>query len=242
MRAVRVRVGTSGFGYDAWNGRFYPEGTKPASRLAYYATRLDTVEINNTFYRMPKRELLEKWRDGVQDGFVFVLKAPQRITHVKRLRAESAEDVAFLVETSAALAAKRGPFLFQTPPAFRKETQRLREFLSVLPEGVRAAFEFRHESWEDEEVRAALAEKGAVLCVADVDEAEPPPIVATGRFGYLRLRRADYDAAALARWADRVLAQPWDEAFVFFKHEDEGRGPALAEAFRQAVDDRQSGS
>jgi uncharacterized protein YecE (DUF72 family) len=236
---MQVLVGTSGYGYKEWKGTFYPAKIKAADMLAYYAERLATVEINNTFYRMPKRELLEKWRDDVPDGFVFVLKAPQRITHVRRLKAEAAEDVAFVVETSAALGAKRGPFLFQTPPAFRKETERLREFLSFLPEDVRAAFEFRHESWEDEEVRAALAEKGAALCVADVDEAEPPSIVATGRFGYLRLRRADYDAAALARWADRLLAQPWDEAFVFFKHEDEGRGPALAEEFRKVIDARQ---
>ncbi|HJS59329.1 MAG TPA: DUF72 domain-containing protein [Vicinamibacteria bacterium] len=238
---MRVRVGTSGFSYDAWNGSFYPRGTKPAARLAYYATRLDSVEINNTFYRMPRVELLEKWRNDVPEGFVFVLKAPQRITHVKRLSAKAAEDVAFLVEVSAVLGAMRGPFLFQTPPVFRKDTGRLREFLGSLPEGVRAAFEFRHESWQDEEVRVTLADKGAALCVADTDEAEPPPVVATARYGYLRLRRADYDARALESWAEQVLAQPWDEAFVFFKHEDEGRGPALAEEFRRAVDARRGG-
>jgi uncharacterized protein YecE (DUF72 family) len=197
------------------------------------------VEINNTFYRMPKPELLERWRGEVPDGFVFVLKAPQRITHVKRLSAKAAEDVAFLIETSAVLGPKRGPFLFQTPPVFRKETHRLREFLSFLPAGVRAAFEFRHESWQDEEVRAALAERGAALCIADTDEAEAPSLLPTARFGYLRLRRADYDAAALAGWAERVLTQPWDDVFVFFKHEDEGRGPALAAEFRRAIDVRQ---
>ncbi len=236
---MRVRVGTSGFGYAEWNGSFYPEGTRSEARLAYYATRLESVEINNTFYRMPRVELLERWRDDVPEGFVFALKAPQRITHVKRLQAKAAEDVAFLVETSAVLGAKRGPILFQTPPVLRKDTARLREFLSFLPEGVRAAFEFRHESWEAEEVRTTLAEKGAALCVADIDEADSPPVVATGRFGYLRLRRAEYGAASLGGWADRVLAQPWDEAYVFFKHEDEGRGPALALEFRAAVDARQ---
>ena len=234
-------VGTSGFSYDAWNGHFYPAGTKPGARLAYYATRLDSVEINNTFYRMPKPVLLEKWRDDVPHGFVFVLKAPQRITHLKRLQAKTAEDVAFLVETSAVLGAKRGPFLFQTPPAFRKDAERLREFLSFLPEGVRAAFEFRHESWQDEEVRAALAERGAALCLADTDDTEPPTVMATARFGYLRLRRAEYDAAALDAWAESVLAQPWDQAFVFFKHEEEGRGPAMAEVFQKAVEARQVG-
>ncbi|HET7292532.1 MAG TPA: DUF72 domain-containing protein [Vicinamibacteria bacterium] len=233
---MRVRVGTSGFSYDAWTGPFYPAGTKAGARLAYYATRLDAVEINNTFYRMPRAALLEAWRDQVPDGFVFVLKAPQRITHVKRLAASAAEDVKYLLEAAAALTGKRGPFLFQTPPHLRKDAARLREFLTFLPEGTPAAFEFRHESWQDDEVRAALAERGAALCLADTDEGETPPLVATGSFGYLRLRRADYGAAELARWAEQVLAQPWDEAFVFFKHEDAGRGPALAAEFKKAVD------
>jgi uncharacterized protein YecE (DUF72 family) len=232
---VRVRVGTSGFSYDEWAGSFYPEGLKPAQRLRYYASRLGAVEINNTFYRMPRAELLARWSAEVPDDFVFVLKAPQRITHVKRLQASAAEDVGYLLEQARGLGPKLGPVLFQTPPQFREDLPRLREFLGALPAGVRAAFEFRHESWEHDEVRAALADRGAALCAADTDEKEAPELRATARFGYLRLRRADYDPAALRRWALAVKAQPWEEAFVFFKHEDEARGPALAEAFSAAL-------
>jgi uncharacterized protein YecE (DUF72 family) len=228
---VRVRVGTSGFSYDEWVGGFYPEGLRPGERLRYYASRLTTVEINNTFYRMPRAELLERWRGEVPDDFVFVLKAPQRITHVKRLQASAAEDVRYLLEQAKGLGHKLGPLLFQTPPQFKKDLGRLREFLGFLPEAVRAAFEFRNETWEHHEVREALAERGAALCAADTDEGESPRLHATARFGYLRLRRTDYDRAALRRWADAVKAQPWEEAYVFFKHEDEARGPALAEAF-----------
>jgi uncharacterized protein YecE (DUF72 family) len=232
---VRVRVGTSGFSYDAWRGSFYPEGLKPGDRLRYYATRLDSVEINNTFYRMPQAAMLEKWRDEVPEDFVFVLKAPQRITHVKRLQATAGPDVLYLLEQAQGLGPRLGPLLFQTPPHLKKDAARLRAFLDLLPAGVRAAFEFRNATWEDDEVRGLLAEKGAALCLADTDEGPTPALHATGRFGYLRLRRAAYDAAALRRWADSLRAQPWDEAFVFFKHEDEGKGPAFAEAFRAVL-------
>ncbi len=235
IAAMRVLVGTSGFSYDAWHGSFYPEGLKSAERLGYYASRLATVEINNTFYRMPRAELLERWAGEVPDDFVFVLKAPQRITHVKRLQASAAEDVKYLLEQARGLGSKLGPLLFQTPPSFRKDVVRLREFLGLLPAGARAAFEFRHESWEDEEARGVLRENGAALCLADTDAAEAPPLHATADFGYLRLRRADYDAAALRRWAELVKSRPWREAFVFFKHEEEGKAPALADAFRAAL-------
>jgi uncharacterized protein YecE (DUF72 family) len=232
---VRVRVGTSGFSYDAWRGSFYPEGLKPGERLRYYATRLDSVEINNTFYRVPQAAMLEKWRDEVPADFEFVLKAPQRITHVKLLKASAAEDVRYLLEQTRVLGPRLGPLLFQTPPHLKKDAVRLREFLGFIPTGVRAAFEFRNATWQDDEVRGILADTGAALCLADTDEAEAPALLATARFGYLRLRRADYDASALRRWADAVRAQPWDEAFVFFKHEDEGKGPAFAEAFRATL-------
>lgn len=230
-----MRVGTSGFSYDAWRGSFYPEGLKPGERLRYYATRLDSVEVNNTFYRMPQASMLEKWTHEVPEDFAFVLKAPQRITHVKRLRTTAGPDVLYLLEQARGLGPRLGPLLFQTPPHFKKDAARLRAFLDLLPAGVRAAFEFRNETWEDDEVRGLLSEKGAALCLADTDESPDPPLRATGRFGYLRLRRADYDAPGLQRWAEAVKAQPWDEAFVFFKHEDEGKGPAFAEAFRRAL-------
>jgi uncharacterized protein YecE (DUF72 family) len=236
---VRVRIGTSGFSYKEWKGNFYPEKLKQAQMLRFYAERFDAVEINNTFYRMPAASLLERWKSEVGDGFGFVLKAPRRITHEKRLQAQSAEDVAQLWTIAATLGERLGPILFQTPPFLKKDAARLREFLEALPAGCRAAFEFRNASWADEEVYALLRERGAVLCTADMDAAErKAPIVPTARWGYLRLRRADYDNASLGEWAERVLAQPWDEAWVFFKHEDEGKGPALAAAFKKILDNR----
>jgi uncharacterized protein YecE (DUF72 family) len=224
---VRVRVGTSGFSYDEWRGVFYPEGLKSGDRLRYYAERFETVEVNNTFYRMPRGELLARWRDETPEGFAFVLKAPQRITHRERL-GESGASLGYFFENAAALGDKQGPTLFQLPPFFKKDTARLEGFLRLLG-GRRAAFEFRHESWLDEPVFALLRGHGAALCAADVDESgeQGPALVPTADWGYLRLRRAEYSAADLAAWAARLRAQPWNEAYVFFKHEV--KGPALAD-------------
>jgi uncharacterized protein YecE (DUF72 family) len=226
---MRVLAGTSGYSYPAWKGRFY-DAALPASRmLSAYAARLPTVEINATFYRMPKPSTLAAWRAEVPPSFVFALKAPQRITHVKRL-AGAAEDVAAFLRAAAELEGTLGPTLWQLPPTSRKDLPRLREFLALLPRGGRAAFEFRHESWSSDDVLGALSDAGAALCIAD-DEERAAPLVATAGFGYLRLRRPDYDDAALARWAEWVRAQSWSDAFVFFKHEDEARGPELALRF-----------
>jgi len=181
---------------------------------------------------MPNRELLERWAAEVPEGFAFALKAPRRITHEKRLQATSAEDLKYLWETAGALGPKLGPLLFQTPPFLKKDIDRLRGFLGLLPAGCRAAFEFRNESWFDDEVRQALRDAGASLCAADTDEAETAETIeATAAWGYLRLRRTDYDDAALDAWAARVRAQAWDEAWVFFKHEDEGNAAVLAQRF-----------
>jgi uncharacterized protein YecE (DUF72 family) len=226
---VRILAGTSGWSYPAWKGRFYP-GSLPAARmLAAYAARLPTVEVNATFYRMPRGAMLAGWRAQVPAGFVFALKGPQRVTHVKRL-AGADGDVAAFQAAAAELGEALGPVLWQLPPSLRKDLPRLRDFLALLPRGGRAALEFRDPSWHSDDVLAALAEAGAALCVAE-DEARATPLAATARFGYLRLRRPDYDDAALARWAERVRAQPWEAAFVYFKHEDEARGPAYALRF-----------
>jgi uncharacterized protein YecE (DUF72 family) len=226
---LNVLVGTSGYSYKEWKGRFYPADLKEAGMLRFYAERFKTVEINNTFYRMPSPELIARWAGEVPEGFRFVLKAPRRITHEKRL-ADVADTVARLLDVASALGEKRGPFLFQLPPYLKKDAARLRDFLALIPGGARAAFEFRDPSWDDDETSAALRSAGAALVVADTDEGESPPrVLPTADWGYLRLRRADYDEAALRAWADRIRAQPWSEAFVFFKHEDEGRGPDLAE-------------
>ncbi len=226
---MRVLAGTSGYSYPAWKGSFYPEGLPASKMLAAYAARLPAVEINATFYRMPQAKTLVAWRAQVPPAFVFALKGPQRITHVKRL-AGAEEDVAFFHSVAAELGASLGPVLWQLPPSLKKDLPRLRDFLALLPRGGRAAVEFRHESWHGDDVLAALADAGASLCVSD-DEARATPAVATAGFGYLRLRRPDYDDAALARWAETVKAQRWDDAFVFFKHEDEARGPAYALRF-----------
>jgi uncharacterized protein YecE (DUF72 family) len=230
---VRCLVGTSGYSYKEWKGTFYPKDLPDARMLAHYAQRLGTVEINNTFYRMPSKTVLERWAQEVPDGFCFVLKAAQRITHQKRLSATSAPDVSYFFDVASTLGPRLGPVLFQLPPYLKKDASRLRDFLAMLPDGPRVAFEFRHPTWFDDEVYAALRSRGAALCSSDTDESGDAgaPVIPTTAWGYLRLRRADYGDADLATWAARVRAQAWEEAFVFFKHEDEGRAPALAARF-----------
>ena len=228
---MRVTVGTSGYSYKEWKGTFYPDDLPAAKMLSYYASRFGTVEINNTFYRMPNEKLVTTWASEVPDGFTFVLKAPQRITHHKKL--DAADETRYFFQVASALGAKLGPVLFQTPPFLRKDVQRLHDFLEEVPRDKRVCFEFRHESWMDEDVFRALRERDAALCVADTDEVEDPDkiLVSTASWGYLRLRRTEYTDEQLAAWARRVQAQPWSDAFVFFKHEDEGKGPIFATRF-----------
>lgn len=220
-------VGTSGFSYPKWKGRFYPAKLPAKQMLGFYAGRFRAVEINSSFYKLPTAAALEEWAAQVPADFRFALKAPQRITHIKRLT-DAAELVAEFLEVAAALKERLGPLLFQLPPNFKKDAPRLRAFLSLLPPGCRAAFEFRHASWFDDEVFGLLRAHGASLCIADETDDLPVPVVATADWGYLRLRRPDYDDAALAAWAERMTAQPWGDAFVFFKHEDTGAGPRFA--------------
>jgi uncharacterized protein YecE (DUF72 family) len=225
--SARVRTGTSGFSYAEWKGSFYPEKLAAKDMLRFYAERFPTVEINNTFYRMPREELLQGWAEQVPEGFSFVLKAPQRITHIQRLN-DAGESVTHFYRVAAALGPRLGPLLFQLPPNFRKDLPRLNAFLDALPDARRIAFEFRHASWFDDQVFAALRARGAALCVADTGEEPVTPLVATTDWGYVRLRREAWSDAELAGWARRIAAQPWTDAFVFFKHEDEGTGPKLA--------------
>jgi uncharacterized protein YecE (DUF72 family) len=223
-------VGTSGYAFKEWKGTFYPAKFPDKDLLGYYAGRFPTVEINNTFYRMPRSEMLAKWAEEVPPEFQFVLKAPQRITHQLRLAPESADAVKNLADTARVLGARLGPVLFQLPPFSKQDLPKLQAFLGILREqapGLRAAFEFRHVSWFEPEVFQALREAGAALCVAE-DEKLVTPLEATADWGYLRLRRQDYGDAAVADWAARIQTQPWREAYVFFKHEDEGVGPKLA--------------
>jgi len=224
---VTVRVGTSGYSYAEWKGTFYPEKMAAKDMLTYYAGRFSTVEINNTFYRMPKEDLLNGWAAQVPESFTFVIKAPQRISHIRRLN-DCADLLSYLFHVTATLGARLGPILFQLPPNFRKDVPRLRGFFEQMPERRRVAFEFRHASWFDDETFAALRDHGAALCVADTGEEPVAPLAATADWGYLRLRREDFSDAELREWAKKITAQPWSEAFVFLKHEEEGRGPKLA--------------
>ncbi len=229
-----IYTGTSGFSYKEWKGPFYPEKLAATKMLGYYAEQLRTVEINNTFYRMPNKELMTKWAAQVPDGFRFVIKASQRITHWARL-AGAEEPLAYLWETVGELGPHLGPVLFQLPPNFKADVPRLEAFLSGLPDGMRPAFEFRHESWRDEAVHEALRAGSAALCIADKDDEDDPDVVATTDWGYFRLRRSTYTDEQLAIWADRIRAQPWREVYVFFKHEDEGFAPKMAQQFARLL-------
>jgi len=231
---VKLRAGTSGYSYKEWKGNFYPADLAATKMLRYYAERLSTVEINNTFYRMPSEKLLADWSAQVPDGFAFVLKVPRRITHDKRLK-NAGDDVAYLLKTAAVLGKKRGPFLFQLPPFFRKDLAGLSDFLGLLPDDSQSAFEFRHQSWFDDEVLTVLRAHNASLCVADAETELSIPFVATASWGYVRLRRPDYTDADLREWAKRIQEQPWKEAFVFFKHEEAGKGPQFATRFLEIV-------
>lgn len=224
-----IRAGTSGFSYKEWKGAFYPEDLSAAKMLEYYASRLPAVEINHTFYRMPKSEVLDGWAEKTGADFRFVLKASRRITHFKRLGGVE-EELEYFLRTAATLGSRLGAVLFQLPPNMKKDVERLRGFLDLLAAPTRAAFEFRHASWFEDDVVELLRDRGAALCTADTDE-EAGEIVRTGPMGYLRLRRADYSDDELGRWIERVEAAGWGEAYVFFKHEDEAGGPRMAESF-----------
>ena len=220
MTAQRLFAGASGYSFKEWKGSFYPEEIKSEAMLAWYAERLPTVEINNTFYRMPKTEVLENWARSTPEDFRFAIKASRRITHMARLKAETAADsVNFLYRNLAALGAKRGPVLFQLPPFLKKDLPRLTEFLGLLPEGHRAAFEFRHESWFADDVYAALKGAGAALCLSEREDNAPPPLVETASWGYVRLRLEEYSEDGLRQWAERLAASAWREIYVYFMHE-----------------------
>jgi len=233
---MRVLTGTSGFSYPAWKGSFYPADLPAARMLASYAERLPAVEVNNTFYRMPSGRTLAGWREQVPAAFRFALKAPQRVTHLLRLR-EAADPVAHFHRVAGELGDRLGPALYQLPPNLKKDLPRLADFLALLPTGARVAFEFRHPSWFSDDVYDALRARNAALCVAESEDLEVP-LVPTADFGYLRLRREDYGAGELTAWAERILAQPWGEAYAFFKHEDPGKGPRFAAALSALVEAR----
>ena len=223
---MELLAGTSGFSYKEWLGRFYPDKLPADEMLRYYAGHFGTVEINNTFYRMPAEAMLARWAGEVPDNFAFTLKAPRRITHDKRLR-EVEPDVTEFVRRAQALGEKLGVLLFQLPPYLKKDLPRLRDFLALVPAGNRIAMEFRNDTWQDEEVYETLRARGALLCVTDTDEGDTP-FVATSDWGYLRLRRTHYDDADLRAWVDRIRAQALVRSYVYFMHEDDALGTKFA--------------
>jgi uncharacterized protein YecE (DUF72 family) len=216
----RLLAGASGYSFKEWKGPFYPEKIKPEDMLAFYAERLPTVEINNTFYRMPKTAVLESWAGSTPTGFRFAIKASRRITHLARIKAESAaEPLGFLYRNLAALGAKRGAVLFQLPPNLKKDLPRLIEFLGLLPDQHGAAFEFRNDSWFADDVYDALKGAGAALCLSEREDNAPPPLVETAPWGYVRLRLEAYSDDDLRGWARRLEATSWREIYVYLMHE-----------------------
>jgi uncharacterized protein YecE (DUF72 family) len=227
---MKLHVGTSGYSYKEWKGSFYPEKLPAKEMLSYYASRLPAVEINNTFYRLPQRSMLENWKEQVPTNFRFSLKASQRITHFKRLK-DVEEETKYLLDTASVLEDSLGVVLFQLPPNMKKDLPRLETFLNCLPDPTRAAFEFRHQTWFEDDVLELLSTRNHALCISDTDDLPVTHIDRTADWGYLRLRRVEYSEANLKEWLERVNDQIWEEAFIFFKHEDEGTGPRLAGQF-----------
>ena len=227
---MKLYAGTSGYSYKEWKGYFYPEKIPPDEMLSFYATKLPSVEINNTFYRLPKREVIELWASQVPADFRFVIKASQKITHMKRLKG-AADEAGYLMDIVGGLEKKLGVVFFQLPPNFKKDIERLGAFLESLPRTAPIAFEFRHTTWFDDEVYALLRSHNVALCLADTDEELEVPLVCTADWGYMRLRRPGYPPEELSRWRGWVESQKWKQAFVFFKHEDEAAGPKMAMEF-----------
>jgi uncharacterized protein YecE (DUF72 family) len=231
---MQFLVGTSGYSYKEWKGSFYPEKLPQKEMLEYYSQRFSTVEINNSFYRMPAASVVESWAQQTPKSFRFVLKAPQTITHRKRLN-DCAEQVDELLQTAAVLKSQQGPLLFQLPPNFKKDLARLDGFLSIVDNRTPITFEFRHESWFDDEVFDCLRAHSCALCVADAEDLPPVKLFSTTDWGYVRLRREEYSDKDLRHWIKNIKAQDWNRVYVFFKHEDTGTGPKFATRFLELV-------
>ena len=234
---MNIHVGTSGWSYKEWKGSFYPAKIPAEQMLPYYSARFSTVEVNNSFYRIPTERVLLSWADLVPSGFRFVMKASRRITHNNRLRDEDGS-LGYFLQAVNPLGPRLGPTLFQLPPNFKKEMSRLEEFLARLPRNWPAAMEFRHPSWFEDQVYQLLRQRDVALVAVDQREEEGggAPLVPTAGWGYLRLRRTDYDTGALEHWAELITSQPWHEAYVFLKHEEGSpTGPAAAQQLQQMV-------
>ncbi|HEX5966763.1 MAG TPA: DUF72 domain-containing protein [Pyrinomonadaceae bacterium] len=227
---MSLYVGTSGYSYKEWKGSFYPEKLAAKDMLPYYSSKLPAVELNNTFYRLPQRSMVESWKAQVPQNFRFAVKASQRITHFKRLKEANAE-TDYMLETVSALDDRLGVVLYQLPPNMKKDLERLETFLKHLPTNPPASFEFRHPTWFDDDVLELLRNENRALCISDTDDLPVSHIDKTADWGYMRLRRVVYSPDDLRDWISRMKAQDWKTTFVFFKHEDEGTGPRLASEF-----------
>jgi uncharacterized protein YecE (DUF72 family) len=233
---MRLRAGTSGFAFKEWKGPFYPADLKDDAMLGFYAGRFQTVEINNTFYRLPREHVLLDWASQVPESFTFAIKASQRITHFARLKPEAASATEFLLKNTSVLGSRLGPILFQLPPNLKVDVPRLRAFVATLPTDRRYTVEFRHESWFDDEVYAVLRERDIPMCITEQPDFASPFVI-TATWGYVRLHRLDYDAGMLDEWSKRLASQSWGEAYVYFKHDEGvGSGPPAVEAFIEAFD------
>ena len=231
---MRLRAGTSGWAFKEWKGAFYPRALKDDGWLGFYASRFPTVEINNSFYRMPKEKVFADWAAHVPEHFAFAIKASQGITHFSRLMPTCAPSVDVLLRNTAMLGSRLGPILFQLPPNMKKDLGRLRGFLGLLPPDRRFTIEFRHESWFDDDVFATLREHDIPMCIGE-QEGFASPKISTASWGYLRPHRFDYTAESLGDWARFVAGQGWSDAYVFFKHDEGvGSGPPAVDAFVKA--------
>ncbi len=231
---MRLLAGTSGYAFKEWKGSFYPKDCKDEAMLGLYSAQFGAVEINNTFYRLPKEQVLLDWAAQVPEPFTFAIKASQRITHHARLKPESLSAVEFLMKNTSSLGSRLGPILFQLPPNMKKDFDRLRVFLDTLPLDRRFTIEFRHESWFGNDVFDALRARDIAMCVTEQAEFASP-VVSTASWGYVRLHKLDYDDVSLAEWAKTIAAQPWNDAYVFFKHDEGiGSGPPAVGSFTRA--------
>jgi uncharacterized protein YecE (DUF72 family) len=231
---MKLYAGASGYSYKEWKGWFYPEKIAPSEMLRFYAERLPAVEINNTFYRLPKASVLSSWAEQVPEDFRFALKASRRITHLKRLKAAESE-TEYLLRTASVLKERLGVILFQMPPYLKKDASRLEAFLNILPEGTPAAFEFRNDTWYDDEIKGLLRARDCALCITDGAGVGDTELIETARWGYIRMRKEDYSDEELAAWRNAVRGTGWEALFIFFKHEDDGAGPILAARFLEAA-------
>ncbi len=229
---MNVYVGTSGYGYKEWKGKFYPDKISSKEMLRFYSKHFNTVEVNNTFYRMPTENVLLSWAEQVPADFIFTFKAPQIITHLKRLK-NVVQETEYLFKTLSVLGTRLGAVLFQFPKSFRADPRTLDAFLALIPSTPSCAFEFRSTSRSDPEILNILRSKGCSLCLTDSDEVPSTQIISTASWGYARLRKSGYADSDLTQWAREISAQQWREAFVFFKHEEEASGPRLAMRFRE---------